>query len=491
MDTGTGSSRSPAPRQHRFWAVQDKMSSWVLVHTLLCSWAGLGTEEGRAGPQVTCLNNNILRIDCCGSPELGQDAWLLFTSHQAPGSQHRCNFQAGSCTVQLPPEEVLVTSDCFSITLHRLAAGKELVSLVDPQYLPRKHVKLDPPTNLQSNVSAGHCMLTWAVSTALEPLSMLLSYELAFKRREEAWERAKHKHHILGATWLLLEAFELDPDATYEARLRMQMAEAEDDALEEERYEGQWSEWSQPVAFPSPRKGPPHPPRGQPDSTLFTVALFLLLTSLAYILCKLSPRVKRNFHQKVPSPAAFFQPLYNVHHGNFQTWIGAHSVDPQLRGCVHTAEPSAQEAIAPLTCDLTDVWRPARLPEDEGMQVGCPTEAVPTAYLPQEDWAPKNPMLEGDSSYCALCCGTEGQPPAPPENTLLPGVPPKIPSSGVCVQRLSTAWGQTPHKLPEDPQSSSFLEGHRQGPDSPEAPALPAPLPLLWREQTEASGAEA
>lgn len=34
----------------------------------------------------------------------------------------------------------------------------------------------------------------------------------------------------------------------------MQMGEAEDDSLEE-RYEGQWSEWSQPVAFPSPRKG--------------------------------------------------------------------------------------------------------------------------------------------------------------------------------------------------------------------------------------------
>lgn len=49
-------------------------------------------------------------------------------------------------------------------------------------------VKLDPPSDLQSNVSSEHCVLTWSVSPALEPLAMLLSYELAFKRQEEAWE---------------------------------------------------------------------------------------------------------------------------------------------------------------------------------------------------------------------------------------------------------------------------------------------------------------
>lgn len=39
----------------------------------------------------------------------------------------------------LPPEEVLVPSDNFTITFHRYVSGKEQVSLVDPQYLPRRH----------------------------------------------------------------------------------------------------------------------------------------------------------------------------------------------------------------------------------------------------------------------------------------------------------------------------------------------------------------
>lgn len=49
-------------------------------------------------------------------------------------------------------------------------------------------MKLDPPSDLQSNVSSDSCVLTWSISPALEPLASLLSYELAFKKQEEGWE---------------------------------------------------------------------------------------------------------------------------------------------------------------------------------------------------------------------------------------------------------------------------------------------------------------
>ena len=49
-------------------------------------------------------------------------------------------------------------------------------------------MKLDPPSDLHSNVSSGSYVLTWGVSPALEPLATILSYELAFKKQEEAWE---------------------------------------------------------------------------------------------------------------------------------------------------------------------------------------------------------------------------------------------------------------------------------------------------------------
>lgn len=66
------------------------------------------------------------------------------SSNQAPGSKHKCIFQGNTCTVVLPPEEVLLPSDNFSITFHYCVSGKEQVSLVDPQYLPRRHGEQGP-----------------------------------------------------------------------------------------------------------------------------------------------------------------------------------------------------------------------------------------------------------------------------------------------------------------------------------------------------------
>nr|KAF6272064.1 interleukin 9 receptor [Myotis myotis] len=415
------------------------MGTWLRV----CFWVGLGVsvpgEGGGPGAGTfTCLTNNILRIDCHWStPELGQgpSPWLLFTSNQAPDSKHRCVFRGSACTVALPPEEVIGPSDNFTITLHRHISGKEQVSLVDPQYLPRRHVKLDPPSDLQSNVSSDSCVLTWGVSPALEPLASLLSYELAFKRQEEAWERARLKGHIVGVTWLILEAAELDPGSTYEARLRVQMANLEDAMAEEERYEGPWSEWSQPVSFLSPqRQGLLVSPLRQPDSTFVAMSIFLLLTGLTYLLFKLSPRVKRTLHQNVPSPEPFFQPLYSVHHGNFQIWTGTHRAGalPSQVGvgaAQGASESSAREAIALLTYEPADPWPFVGL-EEEGPGTGLPAEELPAAlewggqlpaYLPQEEWVPARPtrpappQSEGSSSdYCALgCYGGSRSPPLP------------------------------------------------------------------------------
>ncbi|XP_037669998.1 interleukin-9 receptor-like isoform X3 [Choloepus didactylus] len=276
-----------------------------------------------------------------------------------------------------------------------------------------------------SNVSSDSCVLTWSISPALEPMRTLLAYELAVRRQGQAWEWAQHKGHIVGVTWLRLEAAELDPGSTYEARLRVQMAAQDDGVAEEERYEGQWSEWSQPARFPSPRRrGPLTPPWGRPGSSLVALSIFLLLTSLTYLLFKLTPRVKRTLGQGVPSPAAFFQPLYSVHHGNFQIWAGVHRAGLQLSREGDGPLPGAPEsgfgeAISPLTYII---YSPLGREEGEGTGHGLSEDKLPAgsgeqgaqtpAYLPQEDWAivspvrPTPPDPEGGSSsdYCALGC---------------------------------------------------------------------------------------
>ncbi|XP_064448249.1 interleukin-9 receptor-like [Mirounga angustirostris] len=456
-------------------ALMRELSTWLLICTCFGTWVGLGDSvQGEGGGlgagSFTCLSNNILRIDCHWSaPELGQgpSPWLLFTSNHALGSEHRCVFRAGECTVVLPPEEVLVPSDNFTITFHRYVSGREQVSLVDPQYLPRRHVKLDPPSDLRSNVSSDYCVLTWSVSPALEPLTSLLSYELAFKKQEEAWEQARHRAHIAGVTWLTLEGAELDPGSSYEARLRVQMATPEDETVEEQCYAGQWSEWSQPVCFPSPQspaRGPLFSLRGQPNSSaLVAIPVFLLLTSLTYLVFKLSPRVKRSFYRNVPSPGAFFQSLYSVHNGDFQTWIGAHRTGLlPSQDCVGSPrgvlEPGVQEVIAWLTYDPADPWQSVALEEEEeGPGAGLP-EAVllaghveqrgqPPAYLPQEDWAPSipsrpaSPQPEGSSGgYWALGCSGDCHPSTFPGNTQSSGPSPASACGLSCDQQNLDAW---------------------------------------------------
>ncbi|KAL1780160.1 hypothetical protein HispidOSU_028313 [Sigmodon hispidus] len=338
----------------------------------------------------------------------------------------------------LPPEEVLVPTDNFTITLHRCIMGQEQVSLVDSNFLPWRHVKLDPPSDLQSNVSSEHCVLTWSISLALEPWSTLLNYELAFKKQEETWEQARHKDRIVGVTWLSLEAIELNSGSIYEARLRVQMTllEEDGDMAEEECCQSHWSEWSRPVSFPSPRRwrqGHLLPSWRWSDSILVAVPILLLLTSLIHLLFKLSPRVKRIIYQNVPSPEAFFHPLYSVYNGDFQTWIGAHRARPQPRqNAVSTpsrdSEASIWEAVATLTyspaCPApfsslewggTGPGFPGSPSLEHVLPSGClELEGQPSAYLPQEGWALVGSVRplpldshRGSSDYCILDCCEE------------------------------------------------------------------------------------
>lgn len=45
----------------------------------------------------------------------------------------------------LPKEEAFLPFDNFTITLHRCVMGQEQVSLVDSQYLPRRHSEWGSP----------------------------------------------------------------------------------------------------------------------------------------------------------------------------------------------------------------------------------------------------------------------------------------------------------------------------------------------------------
>uniref|UniRef100_A0A8C7BG38 Interleukin 9 receptor n=1 Tax=Neovison vison TaxID=452646 RepID=A0A8C7BG38_NEOVI len=283
--TGVRSAQSLAGRTLEAEALTRELSAWLLICACMGAWVGAavsvqGQGGGLGAGAVTCLNNNILRIHCRWSaPEPGRGPP---TTRQAAGTD--VSSGPGSASWCCPPRKCLYLpttspSRCTAASLGRSRSA----------WWTRSTCLGD-----MSNVTSHYCVLTWRVSPALEPLTAILSYELAFKKEEEGWEQAQLRDHIVGVTRLSLDAVEMDPGSRYEARLRVRMATPETDVEEELRYAGQWSEWSRSARFPSPPRpdqGPLSSSRGQPSSsTLVAVPVFLVLTSLTYLVFKLSPR---------------------------------------------------------------------------------------------------------------------------------------------------------------------------------------------------------
>ncbi|XP_074053062.1 interleukin-9 receptor-like [Macrotis lagotis] len=322
-----------------FTDISGRRTCIVQLFTWLCVVSFSGGEGGAQQlGALTCLNNYITRIHCSWNttlPRQDRVHQLLFTSNVEPHENYTCILQMGTCTLELPPDKILTGLDEFSINFHGNVSGVELVYLLDPEYLPRQNIKLDPPSNLQSNVSSRGCIISW--KPPIEELYKSLRYELALKKHGEAWERARHKDHIVGVTAATIEAFEFGPGLIYEARLRSRMGSQEvgeplDDEEDYFSYRSQWSEWSPVLQFQTPSSLGVSSPRQEGSISMIIIfSIFFFLISLPYILFKLFPRVKKTFYQNVPSPAAFFRPLYTVHNGNFQMWTRSDLLVPQLR----------------------------------------------------------------------------------------------------------------------------------------------------------------
>uniref|UniRef100_A0A7N4NZF8 Fibronectin type-III domain-containing protein n=2 Tax=Sarcophilus harrisii TaxID=9305 RepID=A0A7N4NZF8_SARHA len=310
-----------------------QLLTWFCV---MCFGGGDGAAQQLGA--LTCLNNYINRIHCNWTTTLPSEDkvhQLFFVSNLDPSENYSCKLHMGTCTLELPPDNILTVFDEFTIKFHGTVSGEEVVYLLDPKYLPRKNIKLDPPSNLQINVSSRGCIVSW--SPPLRELYKLLSYELALKQLGEAWERARHKNHIVGVTEATIEAFEFAPGLTYETRLRSRLGSQEigeplGDKEADFSYRSQWSEWSPVLQFQSPNSlDVSSPSQEGPISMIIIFFVFLFLITLPYILFKLFPRVKKTLYQNVPSPAAFFRPLYTVHNGNFQTWAQSNLLGSQLR----------------------------------------------------------------------------------------------------------------------------------------------------------------
>ncbi|NWW82343.1 IL9R protein, partial [Climacteris rufus] len=131
----------------------------------------------------------------------------------------------------------------YRVSLQGNFFGHNHTYVTFPEYNPRKHIKLDPPLNIQSNATASKCQIWWSVWNMPWYLVEILQYELQYKEYSMSWEVALNKTLPSSLPQVEIEATELRSGVAYVARVRCKVSENENS------YHSQWSEWSQTTVF--------------------------------------------------------------------------------------------------------------------------------------------------------------------------------------------------------------------------------------------------
>ncbi|XP_029857149.1 interleukin-9 receptor-like isoform X1 [Aquila chrysaetos chrysaetos] len=300
----------------------------------LCITAVLlfGGGRGKELPgSLSCLNNYVTTVSCTWAMEepVGNGPFHLhFTNLWSKGHNASCKLTATEsmqnqyhCTIHLASQ--ILETDGYRVSLQGNFFGRNHTYITFPEYNPRKHIKLDPPLNVQSNATASKCQIWWSVPWYLVDI---LQYELQYKEYSMSWEIALNKTPPSSLPQIEIEATELRSGIAYIARVRCKISENEDS------YHSQWSEWSKTTVFQ--RAGVPK--LSEKIINTKTMQFFFIPLSFGTLLylcwnCKLSSRAKSLSCFNIPTPAAFFQPLYNLHNGNFKDWVGPNEACSHLR----------------------------------------------------------------------------------------------------------------------------------------------------------------
>ncbi|XP_070617815.1 interleukin-9 receptor-like [Erythrolamprus reginae] len=283
----------------------------------------LAKEQTGAARRVECLNNYgfqgrsvFCRWHRSQAPE-GTIFYLNFSDTFGLSGDLICPLSASprspdlfDCSVHSEEGE-FTENDEYQVVLHASSVGRNRTDVVFVAYEPRLHIQCDPPFDLQSKCGDNRCRLSWKKPKACEGIWEDWQWELAFKALQEPWEQAQRRVFVNSGTWVRIEGFEFQSNRDYVARMRCKTPE------ENPHYGSHWSPWSSSVTWTAQTGD--WQPLDAPIYFLLCLGTLLLLLVLAFAFFK---RAGRSCGPTIPTPAAFFQPLYLAHHGDFKGWTG-------------------------------------------------------------------------------------------------------------------------------------------------------------------------
>ncbi|XP_040900431.1 interleukin-21 receptor-like isoform X1 [Toxotes jaculatrix] len=259
------------------------------------------------------------------------------------------------------------------------------------EFIPSRNIQLTPPDDVKVQPTPEAFNITWKSGYEEHMFfQSRLDYKLLLQKSQSSWSKNLSETQ----KFVSIRRDELDAYATYCIRVKSKPSS--------HLYKGAWSEWSPLTCWNNDVQ------QGEQDNKLV-----ILIKSLApvcvvagvllFVFYSPAVRMKIKTLSYTPSPAPFFQPLFEQNKGNLKEWFSHQS---------KFAQTSKTEEIL-ITSPVTVVPKPIKKDQEENQDFNnssvaqldfsqCQTSYVGLPGMHEEARHPMTVVCPGDTSYTQL-----------------------------------------------------------------------------------------
>ncbi|RVE63217.1 hypothetical protein OJAV_G00165770 [Oryzias javanicus] len=219
---------------------------------------------------------------------------------------------------------------------------------VEKQFFPHRNIQLAPP-DIKVQYAAETINVTSLGKAESIYIQTILEFQMALQRSHSS--EIRNLSIKLPKTFFEIERSTLTPGAQYCVKIRLTVQN-------KSNYKAVWSDWSRAECWINGK---------EPDGLLIILVKFLGPAGLSVVVllcvcCSPTARMKIKTLSYTPSPATFFQPLFQQDKGNLQEWFSkngkfilAYKTEEDLRTDAVTVVPRTttkdREEIVPDSSD--------------------------------------------------------------------------------------------------------------------------------------------
>ncbi|XP_016327474.1 interleukin-9 receptor-like [Sinocyclocheilus anshuiensis] len=243
---------------------------------------------------LECLSNYLSNITCSlniSAESLGNESsyWLQFSTYD---EHYDCTLKMGEqsllCELDLSPHVVFNDVESYRISLHSGYHGNNFSVVLDADFMPSKHIRPVPPSNLSLLWEKDRALFQWQSGYDADSFFIPdLQYQLSIYSQHKLYEVEAVEQKVY------VDESSFEPHTNYTVRVRSRPDQV--------YYKGVWSLWTPALHWKS---GDIH--KETPGGS-FPIARYLLLVPLPLVLLFCIPYSRWRKNDYIPSPAPYFR----------------------------------------------------------------------------------------------------------------------------------------------------------------------------------------